>query len=117
LFPYRHKFILNNGDNINSYETKELKGTIVNILAELLEAVIHEYQHSNDYQKYNSWYYDLIIMNFTGRHPHIYFSSRVLSRILVDYMILDSNTWEDKINACNNNNVTFSMNIVLSVLG
>jgi RHS repeat-associated protein len=63
-------------------------------LRDLLESVIHEYQHAFDYQRYWSQYYDLVIMNLTYRHRIIYASSNFIANLFEKYMYLTEEEWQ-----------------------
>jgi len=63
-------------------------------LRDLLESVIHEYQHAIDYQNTNRYYYDFLIMNFTYRHTVIYSSSKFFANQFEQYMYLTEAQWE-----------------------
>jgi RHS repeat-associated protein len=57
----------------------------------LLETLIHEFQHVIDYERYNDYYYDQIIERFTNRHETIYSNSRILQKLLIEYMLMPEN--------------------------
>ena len=63
-------------------------------LRDLLEAVIHEYQHAFDYQRYSAQYYDWVIMRLTYRHQIIYTSSNFIANLFEKYMYLTEEQWQ-----------------------
>ncbi len=69
-------------------------------LEDLLKAVIHEYQHSLDYQLFLKSEYSMFI-DFSGRHGQIYLVSEILSRILRKYMFMTDEEWKEKQNEGN----------------
>jgi RHS repeat-associated protein len=63
-------------------------------LRDLLEAVIHEYQHAFDYQRYWAEYYDWVIIRLTYRHRTIYSSSNFIANLFEKYMYLTEAEWQ-----------------------
>jgi RHS repeat-associated protein len=91
IYPYRQKLFPCEAGMCRQW-TKELTASAPK-LTQLLENVIHEYQHSNDYKYWNDWVYNVSVL-FTGRHGQIYDVARLFASIYGEYMRMEDEEWE-----------------------
>jgi RHS repeat-associated protein len=82
-------------------------------LDDLLTTIIHEYQHSLDYQVFSKSEYG-VFLDFSGRHDQIYLVSEILARILRRYMFITEEEWKKQQSEENNLKKSSYCEIVVS---
>jgi RHS repeat-associated protein len=88
LYPYRRISIYDDEGSIIGYRRGKPNQVAIDTLHDLLEVIIHEYQHTNH----------------IGSHAHVYATSKLLSGLLLEYMLLENAQWEKIKNSCTEGN-------------